>query len=268
MTQPGIRALAGGSTEAAAGDGAEGIDGLDAGPLWMRILPPAAMFAIALWRITGPSYWRDEAATMTAVARPFPGLLRMMGHVDAVHGVYYMIIWVVVRAGGSGELVTRLPSAVAMTCAAAAVAALGRRLVSPRAGLAAGVLFAALPQISLYAQDAREYAGVTALAAAGDAVLFLGNDAKYLPAAYPGGFAELDDIDRAKTPGQAGNLVGARLPARVTRARLGHVRRLWLVRVGSWPHPRILDGLGFRLVRHWRVSAIWLLLYARSGQVG
>ena len=143
MTQPGIRALADGSTEAAAGDGAEGIDGLDAGPLWMRILPPAAMFAIALWRITGPSYWRDEAATMTAVARPFPGLLRMMGHADAVHGVYYMIIWVVVRADGSGELMTRLPSAVAMTCAAAAVAALGRRLVSPRAGLAAGVLFAA-----------------------------------------------------------------------------------------------------------------------------
>jgi mannosyltransferase len=522
VTQPGSRAIAGGRAPAAAGDAAEGIDNLDAGPLWMRILPPAAMFAIALWRITGPSYWRDEAATMTAVARPFPGLLRMMGHVDAVHGVYYMIIWVAVWAGGRGELVTRLPSAVAMAGAAAAVAALGRRLVSPRAGLAAGVLFAALPQISLYAQDAREYAGVTALAAAGsyllvraltapgrgrarwlagyavciglmgslnvfslllvgahavtvavaavrawrragrraagvslaagwlaaaaggfllagpvlalgiaqrgtlswittprlastveglrklvgpapmllalclaialgvvvdalarrplrdswppglltlclpwlllppavligvsyaspvytfryvlfcapaaallggaglaalvlpsppgalawtpavaalaviaalgvptqlairkpdghgtdirkanaivararrpgDVVLFLGNDAKYLPAAYPGGFARLDDIDQAKTPSEAGNLVGARLPARVTRARLGHVRRLWLVRIGSWPHPRVLDGLGFRPVRHWRVTGIWLLLYVRSGQVG
>jgi len=100
-----------------------------------------------------------------------------------------------------------------------------------------------------------------------DAVLFLGNDAKYFPAAYPGGFAKLDDVDQAKTPSEAGNLVGARLPARVTRARLAHVRRLWLVRVGSWPHPRILDGLDFRLVRHWRVSDIWLLLYARSGQV-
>ena len=154
MTPPGSRVLAGGRAQAAAGDGAEGIDGLDAGPLWMRILPPVAMFAIALWRITGPSYWRDEAATMTAVARPFPQLLRMMGHVDAVHGVYYMIIWVVARLGGDGELVTRLPSAVAMACAAAAVAALGRRLVSPRAGLAAGLLFAALPQISLYGQEA------------------------------------------------------------------------------------------------------------------
>ncbi|HTZ23809.1 MAG TPA: hypothetical protein VMC83_07435 [Streptosporangiaceae bacterium] len=79
MTQPGSRALAGGRAEAAADDGGEGIDALEAGPLWMRILPPVAMFAIALWRITGPSCWRDEAATITAVSRPFPGLLQMMG---------------------------------------------------------------------------------------------------------------------------------------------------------------------------------------------
>jgi mannosyltransferase len=102
----------------------------------------------------------------------------------------------------------------------------------------------------------------------GDAVLFLGNDAKYLPAAYPGGFAKLDDIDQAKTPSQAGNLVGSRLPATVTRARLAHVRRLWLVKIGSWPHPRILDDLGFWLLRKWRVSDIWLLLYTRTGQAG
>src|ERR1700735_4291654 len=56
-------------------------------------------------------------------------------------------------------------------CAAAAVAALGRRLVSPAAGLAAGLLFAVLPQISLYAQDAREYAFIAALAATGSYLL-------------------------------------------------------------------------------------------------
>ncbi len=137
----------------------------------MRILPPAVMLAMALWRITGPSYWRDEAATMTATARPFGELLRMMGHVDAVHGTYYMLIWAVVRLGGPGELVTRLPSALAMVGAAAAMAALGRRMASPRAGLAAGLTFAVLPQVSLYAQDAREYAIVTALAATGSYLL-------------------------------------------------------------------------------------------------
>ena len=171
MTPPPGRAVLSRRVQNAAGQGEDRLAAFNAGPVWMRVLPPVVMLAMALWRITGPSYWRDEAATLTATARPFGELLRMMGHVDAVHGVYYMIIWVVVRLGGTGELVTRLPSAVAMACAAAAVAALGRRLVSPRAGLTAGLLFAFLPQISLYAQDAREYALVTALATTGSYLL-------------------------------------------------------------------------------------------------
>src|SRR5258708_29147410 len=70
-----------------------------------------------------------------------------------------------VRLGGSGELVTRLPSGVARAGAAGAVAAVGGRLVSPRAGLAAGLVFAVLPPVSLYGQDARPYAITVALAA-------------------------------------------------------------------------------------------------------
>jgi mannosyltransferase len=517
MTPPVGRAVLSGRAQAAAGRSADRQAAFDAGPAWMRVLPPVVMLAMGLWRITGPSYWRDEAATLTATARPFPGLLRMMGQVDAVHGVYYMIIWVLVRLGGTSELVTRLPSAVAMACAAAAVAAIGRRLVSPRAGLAAGLIFAVLPQISLYAQDAREYAIVTALATTasyllvralttpgrragwlagyavcvgvmgsmnvfslllvgahaitvalaaarawrpgdrkaglslaagwlaaaagalvlaspilalgiaqrgtlswlatpqllgaveglrrligptqmllavclvialgiflsvlagrplraawppelfalclpwlllppgvligvsyaapvytfryilfcapaaaliagaglaalvspssgvlawvpavaafaliaalgvpaqlaarspdghgtniraanaivaatrrpGDAVLYLGTDAKYFPAAYPSGFARLDDVGQARTPAEAGNLVGTGAPASVASQRLAHVRRVWLVKLGPRPHDPLLRGLGFRLVRHWHISDIWLLLYARGAK--
>jgi mannosyltransferase len=102
----------------------------------------------------------------------------------------------------------------------------------------------------------------------GDAVLYLGTDSKYFPAAYPGGFAKLDDIGQGQTPSQAGNLVGRQLPAAVIRRRLAHIGRLWLVHLGPRPHDPLLDGLGFRLVRQWRASDIWLLLYSRSGQVG
>ena len=51
-----------------------------------------------------------------------------------------------------------------MAVAAGGVTLLGQRLVSGRAGLAAGLLFAAFPSVSFYAEVAREYALVTALA--------------------------------------------------------------------------------------------------------
>jgi mannosyltransferase len=89
----------------------------------------------------------------------------MLGNVDAVHGAYYMLVWVLSRLFGYGELAMRFPSAIAMTVAAFFVAALGRRLFSPGAGLAAGLLFAVVPDISLYGQDARSYALVTMMAA-------------------------------------------------------------------------------------------------------
>jgi mannosyltransferase len=134
------------------------------GPWWMRILPPVVTAAVMLTGVTVPSYWRDEAATLAAVRRPFGDMIAMLGNVDAVHGAYYMLAWVVARLFGTGELALRLPSVIAMTVAAGFVAALGRRLVSPQAGLAAGLLFAVVPDISLYGQDARSYAMVTATA--------------------------------------------------------------------------------------------------------
>ncbi|HBW20854.1 MAG: glycosyltransferase family 39 protein [Streptosporangiaceae bacterium] len=136
----------------------------DPGPLWMRALPPVVTFCVLVVGITTPSYWRDEAATLAAVRRPLGDLIRMLGNVDAVHGAYYVLAWVIARTLGTGELAMRLPSAIAMAVAAGLVAALGRRMVSPLAGLAAGLLFAVLPDVSFYGQDARSYALVTMMA--------------------------------------------------------------------------------------------------------
>jgi mannosyltransferase len=140
-------------------------------PLWMRILPPAVTLAVMLWGITTPSYSRDEAATLSAVQRSFPQLLRMLQYVDIFHGAYYVMMWPIVHLVGAGELATRLPSAVAMAVAAYAVAATGWRLISPRAGLAAGLVFAVLPYVSLYGQTARPYGLATALAAIASYIL-------------------------------------------------------------------------------------------------
>ncbi len=156
---------------AGAGPPGAGRRAFDGGPAWMRVAPSVVTLAVVLCGITGPSYWRDESATLVAVDRPLSGVIRMLGHVDAVHGAYYLIMWPLVRLAGTGELATRLPSALAMAVTAALVGALGRRLVSPAAGLAAGLVFAVLPVVSLYGQDARSYAMVTASGAAASYLL-------------------------------------------------------------------------------------------------
>jgi mannosyltransferase len=88
----------------------------------------------------------------------------MLTNVDAVHGAYYLLMWPVVHTFGTAEIVLRLPALLAMTAAAAGVAALGRHLHSPRAGLLAGLVFAVLPQVSRYGQEGRSYAFVLACA--------------------------------------------------------------------------------------------------------
>jgi mannosyltransferase len=117
-----------------------------------------------LWGVGGPSYWRDEADTVSAVSRSLPQLIRLLGHVDAVHGLYYLLLWPAARVAGTGEIATRLPSALAMAAAALGIAAIARRLASRRAALCAGLLFAALPEVSVQGHDARPYAMITAAA--------------------------------------------------------------------------------------------------------
>ena len=131
---------------------------------WVAIGPALVTLVVTLYRIGVPSFTRDEGATLLAVHRSFPQMIRMLGNVDVVHTEYYAVIWVVSRLAGSSELAARAPSAVALAVTAGVVTLLGQRLVSGRAGLAAGLLFATFPSVSFFAEDAREYGLVTALA--------------------------------------------------------------------------------------------------------
>jgi mannosyltransferase len=133
-------------------------------PAWLPLIPAVLTLGITLYQIQGPSFTEDEDATLLAVHRSFPQLVSLLGKVDVVHGAYYSLIWVVTHLFGGSEFAVRFPSAVAMAVAAGGVAILGRRLVSDLAGLASGLVFAVLPSVSWYAEDARDYAIVTALA--------------------------------------------------------------------------------------------------------
>jgi mannosyltransferase len=131
---------------------------------WTLIVSPVVTLAVTTWGITASAYWGDEADTVSAVRRSAPQLFAMLGHIDAVHGLYYLLLWPVAEAAGTGEFATRFPSALAMAAAALGITALGRRLVNRWVGLCAGLIFAILPAISEQGQNARPYAVVTAAA--------------------------------------------------------------------------------------------------------
>lgn len=110
-----------------------------------------------------PSFWHDEAATLSATTRPLPDMLQMLGNVDAVHGFYYFLLRPAVAGFGSSEIATRLGSALAIAAAAGATGALGARIVAPRMGVLSGVVFALLPVTSHYGMEARSPALACAL---------------------------------------------------------------------------------------------------------
>ncbi|WP_231626369.1 glycosyltransferase family 39 protein [Streptomyces apocyni] len=129
------------------------------------VLPPALLsLVLGLWGLRrGGSLWLDEAATDALARRELPELWGTLQHIDAVHGLYYLLMHALYGVFGDGVPVLRLPSVLATAMATAGVAMLGRTLVSPRAGLLAALAFPLLPAVQRYAQEGRSYALVCAL---------------------------------------------------------------------------------------------------------
>ncbi|MCX4825810.1 glycosyltransferase family 39 protein [Streptomyces sp. NBC_01142] len=130
----------------------------------MVYAPAAAALCFALWSLAKPSPWTDEVVTMEVARRSGPQLVQLLGHVDAVHGLYYGLVHALGQVIGVSTWTMRLPSAIAVSLAAGGVGWLGRRLAGARAGWYAGLLLAVLPTTSRYGQEARSYALVMALA--------------------------------------------------------------------------------------------------------
>ncbi|MFC9584019.1 glycosyltransferase family 39 protein [Streptomyces yangpuensis] len=106
--------------------------------------------------------WRDESVTWQVAHRSPGAILDLLGRVDAVHGLYYVLMHGVFQAWDGGLWALRLPSVAATALAAAGVAAVAHRLVGERAALLAGCVYAVLPPVQMYAQEGRSYALVAA----------------------------------------------------------------------------------------------------------
>ncbi|MFF0728469.1 glycosyltransferase family 39 protein [Streptomyces sp. NPDC004134] len=132
-------------------------------PRAFALIPALVALVLGLWGLErGGSMWRDEAATYDMARRTLPELLHTLGSVDAVHGLYYLLMHAVFALFGDSLYALRLPSLLAMSAATAGVAVLGGRLAGPRAGLLAGLAFTLLPAVQRYAQEGRSYALVCA----------------------------------------------------------------------------------------------------------
>ncbi|WP_202496115.1 glycosyltransferase family 39 protein, partial [Streptomyces sp. SID4982] len=129
------------------------------------------MLGLGLWGVDRGGIWRDEAVTFQVARRSVPQIWQLLHGVDAVHGLYYLLMHAVL-AVRPDEVLLRLPSVCAAAVTAALVGELGVRLAGPRVGLWAGLLYAVSPMAGHYAQEGRSYALVAA-GATGTTLLFV-----------------------------------------------------------------------------------------------
>ena len=112
------------------------------------VLVGLAATALSSIGLTVPSVWYDEAATVSAATRTIPELVGMLGNVDAVHGLYYLIMHAVFGAVGYSPLSLRIVSALAVGLTAALVVVLDRRWRPGSLGIVAGLVFCVLPRVA------------------------------------------------------------------------------------------------------------------------
>ena len=134
-----------------------------------RLLDPWAIAAFAAvvsgaWACR-PSLWFDEGATISAAAsRTLAELWRLLGHIDAVHGLYYLVMHGWFALFPPTEFWSRAPSALAIGAAAAGVTVFTRQFSTRPVAVCAGVLFAILPRTTWAGMEARPYAFAAAAA--------------------------------------------------------------------------------------------------------
>ncbi|HZA10215.1 hypothetical protein [Mycobacterium sp.] len=119
-----------------------------------------------------PSFWFDEAATISAASRSLEQLTRLLGNIDAVHGGYYLLMHAWFTASPPTEFWSRAPSGVAVGLAAAGVVMLSRQFSCRSVAMASGITFALLPRVTWAGIEARPSA-LSAMAAVWVTVLLV-----------------------------------------------------------------------------------------------
>lgn len=106
-----------------------------------------------------PSLWFDEGATISAAAsRTLPELWKLLGHIDAVHGLYYLLMHGWFALFPPTEFWSRVPSSMAVGAAAAGVVVFAKQFSDRSTAWCAGAVFAILPRVTWAGIEARSAA--------------------------------------------------------------------------------------------------------------
>lgn len=119
--------------------------------------PGLVMLVVGAVGLSRPALGWDEHATWSAAERTPGQIMEFAGNMDGVIAPYYLFMHYWTAAFGDAVAIIRLPSLLAVALGVALVGELGRRLFTPGVGLVGGLIVAAVPQLSRYAQDARAY---------------------------------------------------------------------------------------------------------------
>ena len=112
--------------------------------------------AVSLIGAGRPSFWYDEAATISAsYSRSLGQLWQMLSNVDAVHGLYYLLMHGWFTVFPPTEFWSRVPSGLAVGGAAAGVVVLGKQFSSRTVAVSSGVICAILPRATWAGIEAR-----------------------------------------------------------------------------------------------------------------
>lgn len=132
-------------------------------PSSLPVVLAAASLVLSFVRMPWPSFWLDEAATVTMVERTPAQLVATLHEIDLVHGSYYLLLTPWAALAGTSEVELRTPSAVALAVACAGFVLLVRDVSGDRVAWIAGTAFVLLPGLSWTGIEARSYVVVVAL---------------------------------------------------------------------------------------------------------
>jgi mannosyltransferase len=130
--------------------------------IWSFGLVAAVVSSLGSWI---PSLWGDEAASVLSATRSIPSLFRMLGHVDAVHGTYYLGLHFWIDVFGASPFSVRVPPALAVGLAVVAVVYLAELIGGRRLAIIAGVVCCIVPRVTYMGEETRSYAFSAAFAA-------------------------------------------------------------------------------------------------------